>query len=305
MFSPLTPRRRRALVWIIIGVLALLLLAGGLSTFTLQPGRSFQLATPEPTAAAEAPLTTGPASAWPITLMKGVLAVLLLLFPVSVIFAMLSKEGRKRLITNAVMIAMVLLLLNGVQKMQRQFQQMNQPDSVPSNAIGQVSSEPLPPPPEPPSDEFVLVTTLVIVVLGGVMVLWFGRRWLFPKQTPALEQIAEEADRARTALADGGAVEDVVVRCYRQMSRIVAEARDLRRSQSATPREFETTLVKAGLPLAPLDALTHLFEDVRYGGVQPGPKERQAAIDSLTAISAACRDEQNANQKNTNPRWST
>ena len=90
-------------------------------------------------------------------------------------------------------------------------------------------------------------------------------------------------------MAGGEALEDAIVRTYRQMSRIVAEARELRRPPSATPREFEEILEGEGLPAQPLAVLTHLFEEVRYGGLNAGPQERQAAIDSLTAIAAACR----------------
>jgi hypothetical protein len=84
-------------------------------------------------------------------------------------------------------------------------------------------------------------------------------------------------------------VEDAIIRAYRQMSRSVAEGRKLVRQQTMTPREFEEYLAAAGLPSAPVQVLTHLFEDVRYGGLVAGSAERQAAIDSLTAIAAACR----------------
>ena len=292
MLSALTPRRRRILIWMVLGVLALVTLAGGLSTFSLQPGRVFQQPTYEAPQQAAPDLGDVPTDGSFNTFLRGVLAVLLVLLPLSVILAMFSKEGRKRLLTNALMIGMLLIILSRVQEIQQQAREANQAEGPIDSQMPGVVGEPLPPPPPPPSEEFVLVASLMIVVIGVALAIWIGRRWLFPRQSSALIQIAEEADRARDALAGGGALEDVVIRSYRQMTKIVAEARELRRPLSATPREFEDTLAGAGLPFGPLDDLTKLFEQVRYGGLVTGAAERKAAIDSLTAIAAACREEQ-------------
>lgn len=276
-----------------LGVLALLILAAGLNTLTLQPGRVFQQPTVTLPQQGQSPDMAAPPSGTLNTLMRGLLALLLVLFPLSVIFALFSKEGRRRLLTNILMIAMLLLILNRVQENQQQARENPQPEGqAASSELPGVQGEPLPPPPAPPSDQLVLIASVAIVVFGVALAVFLARRWLFPPRPTALVQIAAEADRARDALAAGGALEDVVVRSYRQMIKIVAEARELRRSPSATPREFEDTLAGAGLPYGPLDDLTKLFEQVRYGGLSAGPKERQAAIDSLTAIAAACRAEQ-------------
>ena len=301
MFPALTPRRRRILIWMVLGALALVLLAGGLNTFTLQPGRVFQQPTYE-APEESTPISTDASSADTFnTLLRGVLAVLLVVLPLTIILAMFSKEGRKRLLTNAIMIAMVLLVLSRVQEMKQQPREGAQAEVGIGDQLPAAMGEPLPPPPSAPSEEFVLIASLVIVLIGLAFAIWLGRRWLLSHQPSALIQIAEEADRARDELAGGGALEDVVIRSYRQMNKIVAEARELRRAPSATPREFEDTLAGAGLPLGPLDDLTKLFEQVRYGGLVTGPAERQAAIDSLTAIAAACREEQ---RKTPNPRVS-
>ena len=292
MFSALTPRRRRILIWMILGVLALVLLAGGLSTFTLQPGRVFLQPTLEVTEQTSPIQVDQSTSESFNTVLRAVLAVLLVLLPLSVIAALFSKQGRKRLITNAVIIGLVLLVLSRFQESQNQARELNLNMGAVNDQVPAVVGEPLPPPPAPPSEEFVWIASLAIVVIGLVLLLWLGRRWLFSRQSTALIQIAEEADRARDALVGGDMLEDVVIRSYRQMNKIVAEARELRRSPSATPREFENTLVGAGLPQDPLDDLTKLFEQVRYGGLVTGPAERQTAIDSLTAIAAACREEQ-------------
>jgi hypothetical protein len=55
-----------------------------------------------------------------------------------------------------------------------------------------------------------------------------------------------------------------------------------------TPSEFEQALQGKGLPREPVHQLTHLFEEVRYGARQVGEREERQAIDSLSAIVAAC-----------------
>jgi hypothetical protein len=292
MFSALTPRRRRILVWMVLGVLALVLLAGGLSTLTLQPGRIFQQPTFEAPQQAAPTLSEVPQDNTFDILLRGLLAIFLVLLPLTIILAMFSKQGRKRLLTNALLIGMLLIILSRVQELQQQAREATPAADAANSQMPGMAGEPLPPPPSPPSDEFVLVASLAIVVIGVIFAIWLGRRWLFPPRSSALTQIAEEADRARDALAGGGALEDVVIRSYRQMNKIVAESRELHRPLSATPREFEDTLAGAGLPFGPLDDLTRLFEQVRYGGFVTGPAERQTAINSLTAIAAACREEQ-------------
>ncbi len=289
MFSSLSPARRRALIWMVLGVLTLLLLAGGLGTFKMEPGKVF--AFPQPTQAALAPAggDTLPGGDVFLTIMRGALAVLLILVPISLVAALFSREGRRRLIINILLIGMFYLLAQQIQKVQKEAAKTPQPAAAAQELKpGIVGGEPLPPPPPAPSDELVLIASIVLVVAGIGLAAWLGRRLLFPVQAP-LAQIAKEAERGRSALAGGEALEDAIVRTYRQMSRIVAEARELRRPAAATPREFEEILEDAGLPAQPLAVLTRLFEDVRYGGFSAGPQERQAAIDCLTAIAAACR----------------
>lgn len=294
MLPAFPPSRRKALLWLALGTLALLLLAGGLGSFTFQPGRNFRLPNPEVPAQSSASTFDIPGGELVMILMRGVLALTVLALPLVLVISLLTRQGRQRLLFNLLLIAFLLFLLNLVDNIPKNPKPAATPEvltgEVASQSPAGVEGEPLPPPPTQPSDSLVLAVSIGLVLMLIGLAAWLGRRFLF-HEIPPLAQIAQEADRARRDLAGGGAIEDVVVRCYRQMSRIVAEARELRRSKAATPHEFEETLAKAGLPMTPLHALTQLFEDVRYGGLTPGPAERQAAIASLEAISAACREE--------------
>jgi hypothetical protein len=68
---------------------------------------------------------------------------------------------------------------------------------------------------------------------------------------------------------------------------VLSEQRNIQRPSHMTPREFETALAGQGLPRDPVQQLTRLFEDVRYGTRQPGEREERLALDSLAAIVSA------------------
>jgi hypothetical protein len=286
------PRRGRVLLWLTGGALVLLILSGVLGAFDLQPGRIFLMPTQAPTAESQSEqdaLGQGNDSTLE-TILRGILAIAWILLPVSLIVSMLSRQGRRRLLTNVVTIIMLLIILYRIQEIEPAAKSQSAAGQV-GGDLGAVAGEPLPPAPPAPPDWLAWAASAGIVLVLGGLAYYFGRRMLFSREESALVQIGDEAEKARRELDQGGAVEDVVVRCYRQMSRIVAEARALRRQTSDTPEEFARVLVEAGLPPGPLGALTRLFEDVRYGSIPAGPTERQAAIDSLAAIAAACRSE--------------
>jgi hypothetical protein len=106
----------------------------------------------------------------------------------------------------------------------------------------------------------------------------------------ATARLADEAQDALDALLAGGNIRDTVIRCYIQMTQVLAKERNVRREEAMTPREFqEILLTKLKLPETPVRRLTNLFEAVRYGDYRPGKREEMEAIDSLTAIAAACK----------------
>ena len=82
----------------------------------------------------------------------------------------------------------------------------------------------------------------------------------------------------------GGDLRDAVLRCYRDMSRVLGERQGLARAQSATPREFEAQLAAAGLRDEHIRRLTRLFERVRYGARRADAGEEREALACLTAI---------------------
>ena len=103
-------------------------------------------------------------------------------------------------------------------------------------------------------------------------------------QASPLERLAVEAQQALADLQSGGDLKNTVLRCYREMSRILSEERGITRPRDMTPREFEQRLAAVGLRDEHLRRLTRLFERVRYGARQAGEHEEREAVACLGAI---------------------
>jgi hypothetical protein len=126
---------------------------------------------------------------------------------------------------------------------------------------------------------------LVWIGLGAGAVLlgiWFIRRP--PKYTQHGDLLKLEAERALQALRTGAHFNNVIVRCYIQMSQALQKEQDIELEQTMTAREFEHLLEARGIPYAPVHQLTQLFEAARYGYRQPGPGDEQKAFECLNAI---------------------
>jgi hypothetical protein len=129
---------------------------------------------------------------------------------------------------------------------------------------------------------------LLLVVLVGLVTWFFLRR---RRAEQPLKRIAMEAQTALDALQSGGNLKNIVIRCYFEMSRVIREQRGIQRDKDMTPREFEMELERRGLPPEPVQKLTRVFEEVRYGAKEPGEREKFLATISLSEIVEACRSE--------------
>ena len=111
--------------------------------------------------------------------------------------------------------------------------------------------------------------------------------WIFrsrPSPGIARLRLAQEAEKARQALLEGLSLREVILQCYRQMSRVLQEEIGIVRQAYMTTGDFERLLAAEGFPAGPVHQLTSLFEAVRYGRWQPGLSDDQQAIACLEAI---------------------
>lgn len=232
-------------------------------------------------------------------------AFLLLLwgsFAVALIYLLFSRSGRKELAGSVrgvgiqlLFIFLILLFIYafGFSQAQEMPEEEGEPVPAPVIELPETSLE-------EPGEEVVLevqtpqwltlpLTTLFLLGVGAALWRWWQHRRSHTRERPlTLAELSRRAALAINELRQGQRLDDVIMRCYREMAETVSAQRGLQRRQGETPREFAAELLRAGLPSQAVKRLTYLFELVRYGGYEPGQRERLEAIDSLAAIVAAC-----------------
>jgi len=95
-------------------------------------------------------------------------------------------------------------------------------------------------------------------------------------------QVIQVVSDAIKELEGEGEVSDVVLRCYRDMCKILG--RKVAMSRDLTAREFTRLLLQAGVREREVTGLTDLFERVRYGRGLSGPTEAAEALAFLKSI---------------------
>jgi len=286
-------RKNKLLVLLFLGlaIAAMLLLSISLPGLKFQPGQPFSFGTPPP--ASSGPPQTGGSDIY-VWLLKGLLALGIILFPIYIIISLFTPEGRKRLLvqlTGFVILFAALLLLSNHSTPPLQIS--------PASTAGLPSQPVLTPPPSLPpfvarsstGAEWGIMLGLAALIAVAALLLYrtYRRREILTTAGP-LDRLAREAQGAVNALAAGEDIRDVVLRSYYQMSRVLDEERGIRREVAMTPHEFLQTLTSKGVPNEPVRELTLLFEEVRYGSRQPGKPEEQRAIASLQAIINYCKN---------------
>ncbi|MGD2205810.1 MAG: DUF4129 domain-containing protein [Anaerolineae bacterium] len=280
----MTDRKR---LWVIIlsgfAIIAIVLLAAGLSDFELLPGR--RLPRREETADSVVWLPTP--SGGDGFLYVVLFLLLQLLLPLSILYFLISREARKRVLRSLglllwlVAIYMVMRVRPDIfQQLQMEPKRTPGPDRLQAPTVEFIAN----PPPWLVWATAIGVALLIATgLVGGAWYIWRRRR----PESP-LEQLAQEAQDALEALHAGADLKNTILHCYFEMSRVLSEQRGLRRKEAMTPREFAARLYQTGLPDAQIEQLTRLFESVRYGAKVASEREEQQAVACLTAVVKAC-----------------
>lgn len=229
-----------------------------------------------------------------IRIFSAVMGVLLVIY---IVVSLFSKHGRKQLLAALAVFALLALMMlyfaNTFQPFDLPEEEVRpeavegEPEETEEDTRTPIEFEPEPRP--------WLLTAVIIagaVALAGV-VFYVLNRFSRPGAAGAspLDQIA---DRARAALDEIEAAElafdDIIIRCYAEMSLALKEERGIQRARQMTTLEFEQELVRAGFPASPVRQLTRLFEQVRYGHQGSGEAEKRIAVQSLNEIIEFCKE---------------
>ena len=273
-------------IWILVplgaAILAILLLASGLSQMELQTGNLFTRETLDQLRI----LITQ------FGIFRGWLVVLFLLAPVLLLWVVrrirkpvpMEPVPRRRrpwvvMLIQAFMWAIAILIIRsrlaeGTLFLNPQEQGPLMPEISPAGSQGIISVD-------VPGWVSYLASMLLLLLAALVTWLIWRRR---QRSAVTLEVIAQEARYALDELRAGEDLGDVILKCYYEMARALDYQRGIQRKTGMTPREFEQRLVSLGLPGAPVGQLTRLFEAVRYGSKHPGPAAERQAVACLDAI---------------------
>lgn len=222
-----------------------------------------------------------------------IVIILLLIYIVSSLF---SKEGRKRLLGSVavfLLLALMMLIFSNVLSPMEQMEELPAPLAAEQKPIEteEATGTIVEFDPEPKS--WLLVVMIVAgAVLLAVIVFSFVNK--FPGQSaPGTSQYEEFAEKAQSALEDIESdkinFDDIIIRCYAEMSYALQTQTGIQRSEAMTTFEFEQELIKSGFPAQPVQQLTRLFEQVRYGHQQSGETEKHIAVKSLGEIVEFCK----------------
>ena len=281
------PRRDR--LWriglMVSALVALLVLAAGLSTPTLGPGwtaTNFWFS-PQGGSPSDLGLRLGQ------ILLGAGLILMLTLVVVNILLASRRRRPLSRM--NFSMLGMVLtVLIIAILRPDVLERLKLSPPPAASSAATSAAAASGPAVPAVLPDVLAYAVSLMAAA-GVVLSAWVVWRVLRRPQPQDQATVARQAAQAaQTALADwqsGSPLASVIIRCYREMSDLVAEKRAVQRAADMPPREFVGRLENAGVPARPAQELTALFELARYSSRPLGAPEEAAAQACLKALAEA------------------
>jgi len=228
--------------------------------------------------------------------IRGFAALIIIGLPIYIIYSLFSPQGRRRLLVEVIILVVLTFVLDRVarsiqnQPKAEQTQSVEAPqDQPPSTSSTGGQSEQF----EASTPSWLVWSAsigLALFVTGLIaLVFWLYYRRHFKRLSP-IDRLAREAERAAFTLQEGGDFKNTIIRCYYQMSQILYAERGIRREQAMTPSEFVQALEQKGFPGEPIQFLTKIFEDVRYGTKLPAKREEDKAIWYLTVIAEASKN---------------
>jgi len=284
-----------------VAIVALLVLAMALSRLVLDPGVPFAeiwqfLINQFRTGGLVGPVGGAlPGSDTLVKLLRTFFVLDLIIFPFAVIFTLIDKKMRKRVLGAILRLALIFTLLALIIESQSEMMEEIGEFPLGIQQDGELAGA------KPFTDEefspasvsrwLVRGLSLAVGLVAAAIAVVTIRRLRQSRgvSDDTWAQLAGSARAAITEIEGGGDLRSSILRCYVEMTRIVRESRGVYRGATMTAREFREYLIQAKLPPHPVNRLTELFEKARYGLGESSAQEESDAIASLQAIADACR----------------
>ena len=282
MLSDLARRERSLLLGImIVTLLAVTVLASGLSSVEVQSSRQFSLDSFQQVAdLANLSISSSAISAF--AFLAGLIrVVLLVLLPFSIYYFIKSSNARKRILIQILYLTgftyVILALSRSLGRQPEELDPLPLPvDGFPLEAPETVGSAAEIPGWVP------IAASIAIGILLALAALFAYLRFLMSKRSD--RPAASEARWALNALDRGVELESVIFRAYRQLCVTSSDRLGVQRHRDMTPTEYEKLLGRTGVPTPPLERLTRLFEKARYGSVALDENDEREAVSALKLI---------------------
>jgi hypothetical protein len=270
-----------------LSLMSLVILASGISTLNLNNEALYLL--PASEQATQEAISTRVVQI-PTEYLTLLTLIFLVIFPISIIYLLISPSARRRFLTQFLQISMIVLFVYFLSKnIGKLFPNLrislsgSLRDNLAASGFDVRFLEPF----KPKNPVWLTVLLSVALAIGFLVLLlwlWIKLRQVEIVHSSPAKKLARSAQTALRRIDAGQNLREVVLRCYHEMTQVVAEKRHLTRPEHMTPHEFVYSLEGVGLPAEQVRRLTDLFETVRYGHKTPGAPERVEAVACLNAI---------------------
>jgi hypothetical protein len=240
---------------------------------------------------------TGPLSklSWVETLLRILPYLFLGVFTVAAVASTIFYRKFRRTRIALIWTVAILLVLIFLFYPRKQSQQWEEPPLLPSaESVANEANPPVEveiPPIQSPNWGLILVTLMVTLGIGLIATSFITR--VYPsvksrlkKEKTFLETFGERAGEAVEDIRAGKFLQDVVFRCYKDMSETLSRTCHVKNTPFLTPHEFAALLRDQGVDDKHVKRLTAIFEQVRYGGRSEKPFANEA-ITCLESIQRA------------------
>lgn len=210
--------------------------------------------------------------------------ILVVLLPMSVVYFILSKEARNRVIRSVVVLTLtvyalfiVIRNLGNIQEIDL-FNNILQAGDASGDADQQITAL--------ANNEPSLLITIIASIIVALTIVSMAY-WLFQRAqaaNPPVDEINYTISKALNDIKYKRDIRNAIIRCYIDLQRIIEETHGKSRKSSMTPREFQKHLIDAGIQHQSIVNLTQLFEKARYSQGQASEAEETEAILHLKKI---------------------